>query len=311
MADGIQGLVGDGAAMRGIRDLIARVAPTPSTVLITGESGSGKEVVARAIHALSAVRGIFLAVNCAAIPTELLESQLFGHVRGAFTGALTAQEGLFARARGGTLFLDEIGELPLTLQAKLLRAIEEKEILPVGAVEQIGIDVRLIAATNRDLERLVAEGRFREDLYYRLDVVNLRLPPLRERPEDIPALVEQLIRRHNLRIGRAYRGADAAAVKMLTSQQWKGNVRELDHIIERAMVVGDGDMITARDLTRALGDRATTPGDDAREALRLYERLHTEGVLRRCNNDRNQAAELLGLSPSALERRLDDLGLRR
>ena len=311
MADGIQGLVGDGAAMRGIRDLIARVAPTPSTVLITGESGSGKEVVARAIHALSAVRGIFLAVNCAAIPTELLESQLFGHVRGAFTGALTAQEGLFARARGGTLFLDEIGELPLTLQAKLLRAIEEKEILPVGAVEQIGIDVRLIAATNRDLERLVAEGRFREDLYYRLDVVNLRLPPLRERPEDIPALVEHLIRRHNLRIGRAYRGADAAAVKMLTSQQWKGNVRELDHIIERAMVVGDGDMITARDLTRALGDRATTPGDDAREALRLYERLHTEGVLRRCNNDRNQAAELLGLSPSALERRLDDLGLRR
>jgi transcriptional regulator with PAS, ATPase and Fis domain len=183
-----RGLVGTSAAMRDVDALIKKVAPTGSTVLITGESGTGKEVVARAIHALSAVGGrIFLPVNCAAIPENLLESQLFGHVRGAFTGAVTSQEGLFSRAKGGTIFLDEIGDMPLGLQSKLLRAIEAKEILPVGASHPITVDVRLIAASNRDLERMANEGQFREDLYYRLNVINVQLPPLRERREDIPA----------------------------------------------------------------------------------------------------------------------------
>jgi transcriptional regulator with PAS, ATPase and Fis domain len=289
------------------------VAPTQSTVLITGESGTGKEVVARAIHALSAVAGrIFLPVNCAAIPENLLESQLFGHVRGAFTGAVTSQEGLFSRAKGGTIFLDEIGDMPIGLQSKLLRAIEAKEILPVGASHPITVDVRLIAASNRDLEKMANEGQFREDLYYRLNVINVQLPPLRERREDIPALVEYLIRRHNRDMKRAYRGADHGTMKILMSQPWKGNVRELDNVIEHAMILGDGTWITAADLPRALRDRDDVlppVGDDLRDALRAYERMHIEGVLRRCENDKKQAADLLGLSLSSLYRKLNELGL--
>jgi two-component system response regulator PilR (NtrC family) len=309
----VEGLVGTSAAMREVHELIKKVAPTQSTVLITGESGTGKEVVARAIHALSAVAGrIFLPVNCAAIPENLLESQLFGHVRGAFTGAVTAQEGLFARARGGTIFLDEIGDMPLGLQSKLLRAIEAKEILPVGATQPITVDVRLIAASNRDLEHMANEGQFREDLYYRLNVINVQLPPLRERREDIPSLVEYLIRRHNRDMKRVYRGADHGTMKVLMAQPWKGNVRELDNVIEHAMILGGGEWITPQDLPRALRDRddALPPvGDDLREALRAYERMHIEGVLRRCDNDKRQAADRLGLSLSSLYRKLNELGL--
>jgi len=309
----VEGLVGTSAAMREIDTLIKKVAPTQSTVLITGESGTGKEVVARAIHALSAVGSrIFLPVNCAAIPENLLESQLFGHVRGSFTGAVTSQEGLFSRAKGGTIFLDEIGDMPLGLQSKLLRTIEAKEILPVGAAQPITVDVRLIAASNRDLEGMANDGRFREDLYYRLNVINIRLPPLRERREDIPALVEFLIRRQNREMKRAYRGADHATMKILMSQSWKGNVRELDNVIEHAMILGDGQWITAPDLPRALRDREDalpSVGDDLRDALRAYERMHIEGVLRRCENDKHRAADLLGLSLSSLYRKLNELGL--
>jgi DNA-binding NtrC family response regulator len=309
----VEGLVGTSAAMRDVHTLIKKVAPTNSTVLITGESGTGKEVVARAIHALSAVAGrIFLPVNCAAIPENLLESQLFGHVRGAFTGAVTSQEGLFSRAKGGTIFLDEIGDMPLGLQSKLLRAIEAKEILPVGATQPITVDVRLIAASNRDLERMANEGQFREDLYYRLNVINVQLPPLRERREDIPALVEYLFRRHNREMKRAYRGADHATMKVLMSQPWKGNVRELDNVIEHAMILGNGEWIAPQDLPRALRDRddvLPAVGDDLRDALRAYERLHIEGVLRRCENDKRRAADLLGLSLSSLYRKLNELGL--
>jgi two-component system response regulator PilR (NtrC family) len=309
----VEGLVGTSAAMREVHALIKKVAPTQSTVLITGESGTGKEVVARAIHALSAVAGrIFLPVNCAAIPENLLESQLFGHVRGAFTGAVTSQEGLFSRAKGGTIFLDEIGDMPLGLQSKLLRAIEAKEILPVGATQPITVDVRLVAASNRELERMANEGQFREDLYYRLNVINVALPPLRERREDIPALVEYLVRRHNRDMKRAYRGADHATMKILMSQQWKGNVRELDNVIEHAMILGDGVWIQAADLPRALRERedALPPvGDNLRDALQAYERMHIEGVLRRCENDKREAAQLLGLSLSSLYRKLNELGL--
>jgi two-component system response regulator PilR (NtrC family) len=213
-----ENLVGRSSAMREVMALIKRVAPMPSTVLITGESGAGKEVVARAIHHFSdRSDAIFLPVNCGAIPETLLESQLFGHLRGAFTGAVANQEGLFHRARRGTIFLDEIGELPLGLQVKLLRAIETKEVLPVGATTQIKVDVRIIAATNRELRREVEAGRFRDDLYYRLNVFGIEIPPLRERREDIPPLVEHFIRLHNRELKKRFKGAEAALVKLFIS----------------------------------------------------------------------------------------------
>jgi DNA-binding NtrC family response regulator len=306
-------LVGKSPVMREVFTLLQKVAPTQSTVLITGESGTGKEVVARAIHHFSQVaERIFLPVNCAAIPDQLLESQLFGHVRGAFTGAVGAQEGLFSRARGGTIFLDEIGDMPIGLQSKLLRAIEAKEILPVGSTQPVTIDVRVVAASNHDLHRMVDEGRFREDLFYRLNVVNIHLPPLRERREDIPSLVEFLVRRHNREMKRSYRGVDNATLKLLMSQPWKGNVRELDNVIEHAMILGDDEWITVKDLPRVLRDSPDTlpaVGDDLREALRAYERIHIESVLRRTEGDKRQAAELLGLSLSSLYRKLNELGI--
>ena len=308
-----EGLIGTGPAMREVFELIKKVAPTQSTVLVTGESGTGKEVVARAIHHFSEVaQRIFLPVNCAAIPENLLESQLFGHVRGAFTGAVSSQEGLFARAKGGTIFLDEIGDMPFGLQSKLLRAIEAKEILPVGSTQTITVDVRIIAASNQNLGEMVDQSRFREDLYYRLNVVNIALPPLRERREDIPGLVEYLVRRHNREMKRAYRGVDNATLKLLMSQPWKGNVRELDNVIEHAMILGSGEWITVADLPRALraqDEALPAVGDELREALRAYERIHVESVLRRTGSDKRKAAELLGLSLSSLYRKLNELGI--
>jgi two-component system response regulator PilR (NtrC family) len=308
-------LVGKGPQMSAVFQLVTKVAPTNSTVLITGESGTGKEVIARAIHHYSLVADrIFLPINCAAIPESLLESQLFGHVRGAFTGAVSAQEGLFSRARNGTIFLDEIGEMPLGLQSKLLRAIEAKEILPVGSTEPVKVDVRIIAASNRDLKKMASEGTFREDLYYRLAVIEIALPPLRDRREDIPPLVEYLVRRHNREMKRAYRGVDNAAMKVLLAQPWKGNVRELDNAIEHAMIVGEGEWITPQDLPRAVSHELApeaTAGDDLREAMRTYERMHIETVLKRLQGDKRAAADRLGLSLSSLYRKIDELGIRR
>jgi DNA-binding NtrC family response regulator len=308
-----EGLVGQSRTMRDVFDLVRKVAPTQSTVLVTGESGTGKEVVARAVHHFSQVaQRIFLPVNCAAIPENLLESQLFGHVRGAFTGAVTSQEGLFTRARGGTIFLDEIGDMPFGLQSKLLRAIETKEVLPVGSTQTIAVDVRIIAASNHDLGQMVDEGKFREDLYYRLNVVHIPLPPLRDRREDIPRLVEYLVRRHNREMKRAYRGVDSATLKLLMSQPWKGNVRELDNVIEHAMILGNGEWITVADLPRPLresDDVLPAVGDELRDALRAYERIHIETVLRRAGHDKRKAAELLGLSLSSLYRKMNELGI--
>src|SRR5262245_37820584 len=307
------GLVGGSGPMREVFELVKKVAPTQTTVLITGEGGTGKEVVARALHQFSEVaQRIFLPVNCAAIPENLLESQLFGHVRGAFTGAVTSQEGLFSRAKGGTIFLDEIGDMPFGLQSKLLRAIEAKEVLPVGSTHPVTVDVRIIAASNRDLRQMVDEGKFREDLYYRLNVVHIPLPPLRDRREDIPRLVEYLVRRHNREMKRAYRGVDSATLKLLMSQPWKGNVRELDNVIEHAMILGNGEWITVADLPRPLregDDVLPAVGDELREALRAYERIHIETVLRRNGRDKRKAAELLGLSLSSLYRKMNELGI--
>jgi transcriptional regulator with PAS, ATPase and Fis domain len=270
-------------------------------------------VIARAIHHYSLVADrIFLPINCAAIPESLLESQLFGHVRGAFTGAVSAQEGLFSRARNGTIFLDEIGEMPLGLQSKLLRAIETKEILPVGSTEPVKIEVRIIAASNRDLKAMANEGTFREDLFYRLAVVEIALPPLRDRREDVPPLIEYLVRRHNREMKRSYRGVDNATMKVLLSQPWKGNVRELDNAIEHAMIVGDGEWITPADLPRSVQPAVapeSSAADDLRDALRAYERVHIETVLKRVQGDKRVAAERLGLSLSSLYRKIDELGI--
>jgi DNA-binding NtrC family response regulator len=304
-------LIGRSGAMRQVMHLVQRVAPTKSTVLITGESGAGKEVVARAIHHFSEQRDrIFLPVNCGAIPEHLLESQLFGHLRGSFTGAVSNSEGLFARARGGTIFLDEIGDLPLGLQVKLLRAIEQKEILPVGATAPSKVDLRIIAATNSQLAKAVEDGKFREDLYYRLNVVNIEIPPLRERREDIPPLVEHFVRLHNQELKRSFKGVDGATMKILMSSPWKGNVRELDNVIEHAMILGEGDWITAADLPRAMKGDANGPApatDDLREALRSYEKAHIQSVLLKADQDKKAAAELLGVSLSSLYRKIEEL----
>ncbi len=308
-----QNLVGRSPTMREIVDLIRKVAPTKSTVLITGESGVGKEVVARALHAHSDRRDkVFLPVNCGAIPESLLESQLFGHLRGAFTGAVSNQEGLFQRARGGTIFLDEIGDLPFGLQVKLLRAIEEKEVLPLGTGTPVKIDIRILASTNKDLKADVEGGRFREDLYYRLNVVGIHIPPLRDRREDIPLLVEHLVRKHNQEMKKNYKGVDNSAMKALMALPWKGNIRELDNVLERAMILGDAEWITVRDLPHVLsGDEDMIPyaADNLKEAVKVYERTHIQTTLRKLNWDKKKAAELLGLSLSSLYRKLEELNI--
>jgi DNA-binding NtrC family response regulator len=306
-----ENLVGRSAAMREIMNLVRRVAPTPSTVLITGASGVGKEVVARAVHHFSEYsERIFLPVNCGAIPEQLLESQLFGHLRGAFTGAIGNQEGLFQRARGGTIFLDEIADMPLNLQVKLLRTIEAKEILPVGASAPVRIEVRIVAATNHDLGAAVEQGRFRDDLYYRLNVVNIEIPPLRERREDIPALVEHFVAKHNRELKKTFKGADSATLKLLMSWPWKGNVRELDNVVEHAMILGEGDWITVRDLPRGLQQDigvSEPASDNLRDALRAYEKAHIQGVLAKFEQDKREAARRLGVSLSSLYRKIEEL----
>jgi len=304
--------VGRSQVMQEILMLIEKVAPTPSTVLITGESGVGKEVVARTIHMQSPRKDkVFLPVNCSAIPETLLESQLFGYVKGAFTGAVGSQEGLFQRAREGTIFLDEIGEMPLSLQPKLLRVIEEKKVLAVGSSNPAHVDVRILASTNRDLKEEVDAGRFRGDLYYRLNVIGIHIPPLRERREDIPLLVEHLIRRHNVEMKKNYKGVDNTTMRILLSLPWKGNVRELDNILERAMILGNGEWITSADLpSQEVPDKEVTLDGNLEEALKEFEKNHIERILEKTAGDKKRAAELLGFSLSTLYRKMEKLGLR-
>ena len=308
-------LIGKSPATAEIVELIEKVAPTNSTVLISGESGVGKEVVARTIHKQSTRSDkTFLAVNCSAIPETLLESQLFGHVKGAFTGASNYQEGLFQRANGGTIFLDEIGEMPLILQPKILRAIEERAVTPIGAAKAVQVDVRIIAATNRTLKQEVDEGKFRGDLFYRLNVIHLDIPPLRERREDIPLLVEHFIRRQNTELKKNYQGVESSALKVLMSLPWKGNIRDLNNVLERAMILGNGEWITVKDLPRwevpeEESDRSGAHGHDLRRTVRAFEKSHIENVLKETDGDRTQTAELLGLSRSSLYRKLEALGI--
>ena len=317
-------LVGSGPAMQVMRGLLARVGPTRSTVLIQGESGTGKELVARALHELGERKrdpdgrkpGRFLAVNCAAIPAELLENQLFGHRKGAFTGADRDQPGLFVHAGPGTVFLDEIAEMPLLTQAKLLRAIEEKEVLPVGASEPVRVEARILAATNKELRAEVTSNRFREDLYYRLNIVTLTMPPLRDRREDIPELAEHLLARHARTLGSLFTGIGREAMRLLVSAQWKGNVRELDNVLERAAILGDGPLVQPTDLPPDLRQADDDPDavEGLVEAVRRFEKRHLERMLALCSDeagvpDKKEAAKRLGIALSSLYRRLGELGI--
>jgi two-component system response regulator PilR (NtrC family) len=311
-------LVGTGPAMQRIYDLVAQVAATKSNVLISGESGTGKELVARAIHEQSdRAERAFVAVNCAAIPENLLESELFGHVKGAFTGAVQNKAGLFETADQGTLFLDEVGELSPTLQVKLLRVIQEKCIRRVGGTGDRRVDVRLLAATNRELEEEVSQGRFREDLYYRLNVIQIGLPPLRERTEDVPLLVHHFMEKYSAELGKPIRGIADDALECLMGYGFPGNVRELENVIERAVALSRSDVIEREALPPtvlnppALSAESKIPVDgvDLEGMLASYERGLLTEALQRTGGIKKRAAQLLGVSFRSFRYRLEKLGL--
>jgi DNA-binding NtrC family response regulator len=297
------GMLGDSEPMQDVRHLIERVASLPSTVLIQGESGTGKELAARAIHARSRRPGSFVAINCGAVSPELLESELFGHIKGAFTGAHQAREGLFSYANTGSLFLDEIGEMPLAMQAKLLRVLEEKTIRPVGSNQESAVDVRIIAATNRDLAADVAAGRFREDLFYRLNVVFIRLPPLRERPQDIATLTHFFVDHLSAQLGLPRPVVDGWDLARLSGHDWPGNVRELRNVIERCLLLGKrpGQCVAGKDGESA--ESAPTQGNSDL-SLEALERHHILSVLAAAAGNKSAAARTLGVSRKTLERKL-------
>lgn len=305
-------VIGKSPAMKSAMQLAQKVGPTPSTVLILGEGGTGKKMMARAIHKFSQTTGEsrFLAVNCAAVPGESLENQLFGHARGAYGGAVSDQPGLFEHAGAGTIFLDEIGELPLGTQAKLLRAIEQREIVPLGANEPIPIFARVVAATNRNLTQEVEAGRFRDDLHCRLNIVSIELPPLRDRREDIPEFVEHLIAKHSRSMGKRFAGASREAVEMLVRYPWKGNIRELDNAIQRAIILGDGPLIRPADLPPDIAPNPDDPSavDDLNAATARFEKLHIERLLRQVA-DKREAAKRLGIGLSSLYRKIEQYGI--
>ncbi|MFQ5514970.1 MAG: sigma-54-dependent transcriptional regulator [Myxococcota bacterium] len=301
---GFEGIVGESPAMRDVFALVERVAPSRATVLVTGESGTGKELIARAIHARSGTaEREFLAVNMAALPRELIEAQLFGHEQGAFTGADRHRDGLLRSVSGGTVFLDEIGEIPLDCQAKLLRAVEAQEVLPVGAERPVRARFRLIAATNRELLEAVRTGEFREDLYYRLNVVRIELPPLRERREDIPALVSHFVKLHGRARGRQEPRVSNGAMKLLMSYPFPGNVRELSNVIERACILSDDQRIDVEELPRELLETESMP-TGLKAAVEAFERSHIAWVLRAAGGNRERAAKMLEIDPATLYRRL-------
>jgi DNA-binding NtrC family response regulator len=305
-------LPGAGPLMRRAVDAARRVAKTNATLLVVGESGTGKELLARLVHRESLrVRGPFVAVNCAGLTESIIESELFGHVKGAFTGAVRGKKGKFELAEGGTLFLDEIGEVPLNVQVKLLRVLQEREVEPVGGEEPVRIDVRLVCATHRDLEQMVREGKFREDLYYRIKVIVLRLPALRERPEDVPELVDHFRRGSNERNGRDVKRFTDAALERLRAYSWPGNVRELENVVEQAVVLARGDTVDVDGLPPEItGDGG--PKDVLRipvgTSLAQTERELILETLRRTGGNKTQAAKLLGIGVRTLYRKLEEYG---
>ena len=325
-------LVGQSAPMRAIYEIVAKVADSPSTVLITGESGTGKELVAQALHRGSSRRDQpLIKVNCAAIPKDLVESELFGYEKGAFTGAVGSKPGRFELADGGTLFLDEIGEVPVEMQVKLLRALQESEFERVGGIRTIHVNVRLITATNRDLMALIDEGRFREDLYYRLNVVPVALPPLRDRKEDIPALAQHFVERYNRRLGKRVERVDDEALEVLLGYSWPGNIRELENLMERSVLFADGTVITAAQLPEALREKAPGPptpiaavgpigaiaapsGASMKEIVRQaqaeLERELISRALDETSGNVTRAAKRLQISRKSLQVKMKELGFR-
>ncbi len=314
----IPGMVGYAQPMRRVFDAIRKVAPVDTTVLIEGETGTGKELVARAIHALSPRRsGPFVPVNCAALAEGLLESELFGHVRGAFTGAVGDKQGLFAAAHGGTLFLDEVGDMSLRLQQRLLRALQEGEVTPVGAVRAQKVDARIVAASNRNLREQSAAGRFRADLFYRLNVFSIRLPPLRERPGDIPLLVEAALRRLGERLPEAPTACSPYALRLLRAYGWPGNVRELLSVVESAAIRSDGRRIETHHLSPEVRS-ARRPGAEGEPEPETryrgpapggHERSMIVAALEEARGVRTRAAEILGMSRTTLWRKMREYGL--
>jgi two-component system, NtrC family, response regulator AtoC len=310
--------VGDGPLMRKVHEVIMRVAETDATVLVTGESGSGKELVARDVHRRSKrANGPFVAINCAALPETLLESELFGHVKGAFTDAKASKRGLFAEATGGTLFLDEIGEMPIGMQAKLLRALEERSVRPVGGTAEVPFDARLVTATNRDLESLVESGRFREDLYYRINVVHVDVPPLRARGSDVLLLAQHFITKLAGPMGKKVTGFSSAVAERLISYSWPGNVRELQNCIERAIALARFEELTVEDLPPKVREYkpsfVVVATEDPTDLVTMeeVERRYIQRVMEAVGQNKTQAAKVLGFDRTTLYRKLERYKLDR
>ncbi len=308
----VAGMIAGSPAMARLMTLVGRAATVASPVLIRGESGTGKELIARALHDSGPrAERAFVPVNCSAIPEALLESLLFGHRRGAFTDAREDRPGLFQVADGGTLFLDEIGDMPAALQAKLLRTLQDSQVQPLGAPEPVAVDVRIVAATHRDLEAMCANGRFRQDLYYRLNVFPIHIPPLRERREDLVPLVSHLLARHGLRLGRAGLTLNREALALVRAYTWPGNVRELENAIERAIVFCDGAEIGPEDLPDALRRRTVAPSDGEIRSLSEVEREQIVRALQSVKGNKAAAARLLGLDRKTLYRKLELYDIRQ
>ncbi len=307
-------IVGKSPAMKKIFSTVEKVAKTDGTVLITGKSGTGKELIARAIHYNSKRKdNHFVAINTGAIVENLFESELFGHKRGSFTGATSDKEGLFKTASGGSIYLDEISEIPFHLQVKLLRAIEQREIIPVGTNHPVKVDIRIIASTNRDLKKEVEKGKFREDLYYRLNVVEINLPPLSERKEDIPLLAQHFLEKYRVQMNKHIKGIDNKVIQTFLHYNWKGEVRELENIMERAVIFAEGDYITVDDLPDFVSDKIDTPAESQhktlKDAVKEFEKIFIRQELDRLKFNKEEAAKTLGISVSSLYRKMEELGI--
>jgi two-component system response regulator PilR (NtrC family) len=307
-------IVGRSPSIRKVYEMIQTVAETDSSVMITGKSGTGKELVARSLHFKSRRQNKpFIAVNCGAIAENLIESELFGHKKGAFTGAISDKEGLIKAADGGTLFLDEISELPLSLQVKFLRALQEREITPVGSTNSLPVNVRIIASTNRDLKEEIKTGKFREDLYYRLNVVEISLPSLKEREEDIPLLADHFLNKYRTEMNKNIKGIDNEVIRALISYEWKGEVRELENVMERAVIFCKGDFITLNDLPETFSHASSSVDfsklGSLEVAIRRFEKEYILKALESNNNDKEKTSELLQVGLSTLYRKLKELDI--
>ena len=305
-------IIGSSQSMKKVFKMVDKVANSTSNVLVTGKSGTGKEVVARAIHNNSPRKNKpFIPINCGAIPETLFESELFGFRKGSFTGATMDKDGVFKAANEGTLFLDEVGEIPLHVQVKLLRAIEGKEIKPLGSPTSIKVNTRILSATNRDLLKEIENGNFREDLYYRLNIIEIKLPQLKERREDIPVLVDHFIHKYNNELNRNILGVDNETMKILMNYEWKGEVRELENIIERAVLLCESEYISVTELPpHTCTELLLNYPDDLKEAVKNFERQHILSIQRREGNDKNKCAKALNIGLSSLYRKIDELDIK-